>query len=412
LGGFLTIRVEQWNDAALADTAAMVCYGLLKAHLARSLGDADQTALHNDLLKGLPGLASAEPVTQLWALADRIRRQPALRALFTDSSAETILARLDDDDCREFKHAFTDYLERWGFRSSGELMLTTPTPQEDPLPVLRLLKSYVGSQAMSPQHQTRVQQRAREAATAALAAHLSPPGWRSVPLLSQASRFRLLLAATQGAIKLRERARMKQALLYTRLRHIALQLGARLTERGLLQQPDDIFLLTLPEVRSMVAGAAADLAPAIESRRQEQQAFSACTPPDRIVLGPGEQWQPDEADQHDEACAAPTKTLRGNGACGGAAAGEAAVVLDVAYADRVQDGQILVTRQTDPGWATVFFLVRGLVIERGGMLSHGAIIAREYGIPAVVGVPEATRLIRDGDRVRVDGDQGLVELNT
>ena len=69
------------------------------------------------------------------------------------------------------------------------------------------------------------------------------------------------------------------------------------------------------------------------------------------------------------------------------------------------------TRQTDPGWATVFFLVQGLVIERGGMLSHGAIIAREYGIPAVVGVPEATRLIRDGQQLRVDGDQGVVEVN-
>jgi pyruvate,water dikinase len=102
--------------------------------------------------------------------------------------------------------------------------------------------------------------------------------------------------------------------------------------------------------------------------------------------------------------------LRGVSACGGHAFGDAAVVLDVSEAGRVQAGQILVTRQTDPGWATVFFLVHGLVIERGGMLSHGAIIAREYGIPAVIGVADATRLIRDGDRLRVDGDLGLVEF--
>jgi pyruvate,water dikinase len=73
-------------------------------------------------------------------------------------------------------------------------------------------------------------------------------------------------------------------------------------------------------------------------------------------------------------------------------------------------GEILVTRQTDPGWAAVFFLTKGLVIERGGMLSHGAIIAREYGIPAVVGVNDATRRIRSGERIRVDGDNGVVEL--
>jgi pyruvate,water dikinase len=101
--------------------------------------------------------------------------------------------------------------------------------------------------------------------------------------------------------------------------------------------------------------------------------------------------------------------LRGSGACGGSAVGRAAVVLDVTQADALSTGTILVTRQTDPGWAAVFFLVQGLVVERGGMLSHGAIIAREYGIPAVVGVRDATRLIRDGDELRVDGDAGLVE---
>ena len=85
-------------------------------------------------------------------------------------------------------------------------------------------------------------------------------------------------------------------------------------------------------------------------------------------------------------------------------------MLEVTEADRVRAGDILVTRQTDPGWATVFFLIKGLVIERGGMLSHGAIIAREYGIPAVVGVPEATQHIRTGDRVRVDGDKGVIEF--
>jgi len=101
--------------------------------------------------------------------------------------------------------------------------------------------------------------------------------------------------------------------------------------------------------------------------------------------------------------------MYGSGACGGSVLGTAAVALDVQDADRLEPGRILVTRQTDPGWASVFFLVKGLVVERGGMLSHGAIIAREYGIPAVVGVAHATRLIRNGDTVRVDGDLGMVE---
>lgn len=409
--GFLTIRLTQWNDAALADTAAMVCYGLLKAQLARGLAASDHAGIHNDLLKGLPNLASAEPVTRLWALSRQIANDAELRTLLSSESAEQILNSLSGERCATFRHAFEDYLEKWGFRSSGELMLTAPTPQEDPRPLLRLLQAYVRASGTSPEELSRVQLREREAVTAKVAAQLSPARWwRWVPLASRASRFRILLAATQGAIKLRERARMKQALLYTRLRHIALNLGDRLVERELIGQREDIFLLTTAEARDIVADGATDLTNLIECRRRALQSFQAQQPPDRLALREGERWIPAAAAARDMNAEEPGRVLYGNGACGGSALGAAAVVLDVANADRLQAGQILVTRQTDPGWAAVFFLVRGLVIERGGMLSHGAIIAREYGIPAVVGVPGATRLIQNGDSVRVDGDQGLVEL--
>lgn len=102
--------------------------------------------------------------------------------------------------------------------------------------------------------------------------------------------------------------------------------------------------------------------------------------------------------------------MTGIGACGGRVTARAIVLSDVSESGRLTAGDILVTRQTDPGWAPVFFLVSGLVMERGGMLSHGAIIAREYGIPTVVGVHEATRRIRSGQTLSVDGDAGCVQL--
>jgi pyruvate,water dikinase len=105
-----------------------------------------------------------------------------------------------------------------------------------------------------------------------------------------------------------------------------------------------------------------------------------------------------------------TSELSGLGACGGIASGRATVLADVRDAHRLRPGDILVTRQTDPGWGPVFPLISGLVIERGGMLSHGAIIAREFGIPAVIGVCDATRRIADGQRVLVDGNRGTVRL--
>jgi pyruvate,water dikinase len=105
-------------------------------------------------------------------------------------------------------------------------------------------------------------------------------------------------------------------------------------------------------------------------------------------------------------------SLNGLGVCGGSATARAAVLNDVGEAHRLRPGDVLVTRQTDPGWGAVFPLISGLVMERGGMLSHGAIIAREFGIPSVVGIADATRAIPHGSRIHVDGDRGTVLIVT
>lgn len=402
---FLRIRQDQWTDAALADVAAMVTYALLEQTLARLPG---RQAAHNDLLKGLPGLASAAPVEALWRLGRRITADPALASLFR-SEPENIRARLDDAQLADFKAALDDYLERLGFRYSAELMLTRPTPAEDPLPVLRLLQRYAAETGPGPSVISARQAEDRARVTDAIARELTPhPLWRRCPL-SGAGRFRLLLRLTQGAIRLRERARMKQALLYTRLRHVVLAAGQCLAAEGLLDDPADVFHLTIDDLLPLLTGGAhtpTATAGIAAARRAAMAESGDPPPPDRLVLADGARFIA-TSDQGEDGA---EDALAGLVACGGSAEGPAVVVLDVAEAGRIKAGDILVTRQTDPGWAAVFFLVEGLVIERGGMLSHGAIIAREYGIPAVVGVEGATRRIADGARVRVDGMHGRVEL--
>ncbi len=411
LRAFLDLRLDRWTDAALADTAAMVCYGVLKALAGRWLAGRDQRQLQNDLLQGLPGLASAAPVEKLWALAQRARTDSAALAVLRTRPPERVLDALQAPECAGFRAALDEYLERWGFRYSGELMLTQPTPVEDPVPVVRLLQTYLREDRTGPAEISAGRARAREVATAGIAAALTPSALlRRLPLPTRAACFRRVLAATQGAIRLRERARMKQALLYTRLRLVALSLGDRLVARGVLAARDDVFFLPIDEAIALADGAPApvDLREAIAARRAGLHECASLNPPDVLVLAPGEAWTPgiDTPPAADRDRGAP---LKGSGACGGTAVGPAAVVVDVTQADSLAAGTILVTRQTDPGWAAVFFLVKGLVVERGGMLSHGAIIAREYGIPAVVGVAGATQLIRDGDELRVDGDAGVVE---
>jgi pyruvate,water dikinase len=410
LRGFLEIRLNRWNDAALADVAAMVCYGLLKLVLSRWFGS-ENSSLHNDLLKGLPGLASARPVAELWRLSRVVREDPVLLGLFLGEGPETLLAHLEKPSWRRFREQLDRYLDEWGYRYSRELMLTCPTPQEDPIPVIRVLQSYVREMGRGPEAIREVQALDRVLTTDSCAARLTAwPIWRHSPF-SRAGRFRLLLRATQGSIGLRERVRMKQALLYTRLRHVMLRIGETLVRQGQLKSREDVFFITVGEVQSLLAGTAMlpdMISKLVALRRGEQAEIEVAIPPDSFVLPWGEHWQPET--NTPDGNPSGTSTLRGTGACGGIAEGQAAVVLDVTEADRVRTGDILVTRQTDPGWAVVFFLIKGLVIERGGMLSHGAIIAREYGIPAVVGAREATRRIQVGDRLRVDGDRGIVEL--
>jgi pyruvate,water dikinase len=156
----------------------------------------------------------------------------------------------------------------------------------------------------------------------------------------------------------------------------------------------------------------------IELRKNEHDNFHKIVPPDTIHVTYGDYFLthhtfniPSSGEILPTMSNEPTAALLlGTSACAGVATGRAMVLAHAAEGDRLSHGDILVTRQTDPGWASVFFMVRGLVIERGGMLSHGAIIAREYGIPAVVGVSKATALIRSGQIVCVDGNVGSIGI--
>jgi pyruvate,water dikinase len=410
LDGFLHIRLEQWNDAGLADAAAMVCYAALGRVLAGAVEQADADRLQNDLLKGLPGLASARPVAELWKLSREVLADETLAELFRTHDARRVEELTRAPRWQAFRVRFDDYLAIWGVRYSRELMLTSPTPREDPAPMIGILQSYLRDTGPGPEAISAAQARSRLEATLAMARRLSPhAGLRALPF-SRAGRMCLVLRATQGAIRLRERARMKQALLYTRLRHVMLRIGEILAERGCLANRDDVFLLTVDELRPLIAQDARTdgIRDRIAARREEHAASFAMQPPDSLTLPRTAAWRADSpraARPRSEA-----RTLHGTSACGGAFEGAANVIEDVSLIGALRAGEILVTRQTDPGWAAVFFMVKGLVIERGGMLSHGAIIAREYGIPAVVGVNEAMRRIRSGERIRVDGDHGVVEL--
>jgi pyruvate,water dikinase len=229
--------------------------------------------------------------------------------------------------------------------------------------------------------------------------------------VAYSSLVRLLLPWTHAAIRYRERVRLKQALLYSRCRRIALTLGQALMGRGLLASVDDVFFLTADELIEIASGGS--MLPEatraiVAARRAEHVRVSAMNPPDTFALDESEHFVPSTASS--PPCESDSDAMRGTPACGGRARGRATVLASTTEAERLSRGDVLVTRQTDPGWGPVFFLISGLVIERGGMLSHGAIIAREFGIPCVVGVKRAMERIADGATIDVNGDTGAVHV--
>jgi pyruvate,water dikinase len=344
-----------------------------------------------------------------------IRADERLQALFAAESARDVLHAIRHDArFATFRGAFEEFLDEWGFRSSAELMLTVPTLQEDPLPAIELLRQYATMDGESPAVGVARQSVERRAETSRLLRQLA----RRSP--ARAAIVWLLVRWTQRAVVYRERARLKQALLYTRCRSLALAIGDRAVQAGMLRRRDDIFMLSCHEIDELGTGRAMfpyRVHEMVDLRVREHALLAAMRPPDTVRLPESEYLRleatAEPAPAHENTRASQRASiLRGTGACGGHAEAHAAVVSDVRQANRLERGDVLVTRQTDPGWAPVFCLISGLVIERGGMLSHGAILAREFGLPCIVGVTNATLRIPHGSHVTVDGDVGICTVNT
>lgn len=408
LRAILDIRVNRWLDASLADCAAAITYRSLQAMLRQQ--KQEDPSRHHVLLEGLD-VAGAWSLRALWQLAQSLSsRQDACAALTRAlSHSPTDFAVFYDALDPQSRYLVDEWLDRYGFRGSGELLLTEPSLAERPERLLPLLHRYVEAalegQDASPGATFERQKAGREMMTARYRAAFLPP---LRPL------FDKLVFATQESVKFRERARFRQALLYSRLRSVTLACGRALTQLGTIENVEDVFFFTFDELLLFLTKDASGQAEArslIQKRRDEYTSQSKLEMPDVFTLLAGHTVSAkDFPATHSEIKPVGNENmLTGVPASAGVIQGRAAVLEGLADADRLQRGDVLVARQTDPGWAPLFFLVKGLVLERGGMLSHGSILARELGIPSVVGVNRATARIQHGSQIIVDGDAGHVQ---
>ena len=334
------------------------------------------------------------------ALGEIARTHPAVAAAIRDDRFEEI-SDLDGGDV--FMDAFDALIDRYGWRAESWTDLLTPTWAEDPAVPLARVVRYLDE----PQHTAQaahvrsaeVRQRAIEDALARLTDG------------EQRATFEALVEEVSWVTRTREGARAVAAHASGVLRKPLSELGRRWAARELLDDANDAVMLHVDELRRLAQGELPDARALVAERRSLLAQQEAMHPP-RILGAP-----PDAAQEADRerawgtAVAASDGMLGGTAASGGQVRGVARVITSLAQGDRLAPGEILVCRSTAPPWTPLLAVAGAVVTNIGGVLSHSAIVAREYAIPAVVGAADATELIPDGAEVTVDGDAGLVTIH-
>ena len=344
------------------------------------------------VLRGLPHNPTTEMDLALWNIARAARDDPASRDALTARTADELSAQYRAGALPPLlQRQMTSFLERYGHRAIAEFDLGVKRWSEDPAHLLGAIANYLRlkDDALAPDAQFARGAREAEAMIKTLSSRVHGP--RRIVL-------RFLLSRVRRLGGLREQPKFQVMRIFALGHALIAPVGVELAARGLLETADDVFFLTLPDLRSAIAGD--DLRKTVADRRAMYRREKGRRHIPRVLLSDG-------TDVEAEAPAATDSGIRGTPASPGVARGIARVILSPVGA-RLEPGEVLVAPSTDPGWTPLFLTAGALVMEMGGMMSHGAVVAREYGIPAVVGVPDATGRIATGDHDTVDGSAGTI----
>jgi pyruvate,water dikinase len=398
--------LERYSISVVNDAFVQQMYALLGKLMTRwDLGDMTR---RNDLFTGGGSMESVRPVESLIRLAQRIRSEPELAALFADSTPEVTWDRLQREPrFASFLAEVRRHFEEYGDRTFQELKLETPPADEVPELIIGLLRNYAapsdGTETRTLESLSRSVERRRAAEAAVDAALSGHPIRRAV--------FARVLARTRRMVDHRENLRLMRSRAFGMVKRIVRALGQRLARAGLISEPQDVFYLSIEEAFGAVRGTSVtrDLRTLVTMRRAEYDGYKDRPLPSRvtargIVLASVARSAGQAAGPRP-----PATELHGIGCSAGQVRARARVVRTPEHHLNIR-GEILVAPMTDPGWVFLMVPAAGLIVERGSILSHTAIIGRELGIPTVVGVADATSVIADGQLLEIDGAAGTVRI--
>ncbi|GAA3221221.1 phosphoenolpyruvate synthase [Pseudonocardia petroleophila] len=384
-------------DSTQVIMAGMQASWWLDDHLREWLGE---TNAADTLTQSVPHNVTSEMGLALLDVADAVRPHPDVVAFLQDVEDDDFLDRMDGlAGGPEARAAIEGYLDRYGARCVGEIDITRPRWSERPTTLLPVLLTDVRNAAAGdgPRRFEQGRQEAQAKEREVLERlHALPDG------AAKAADTKRMIDRVRTFAGYREYPKFGMVRRYALYKRALLAEAGRLVRAGVLDDVEDVFFLRLQELHDVVRTQQADLG-LVRRRREEFRSYRALTPP-RVLTSEGEAVA--GAYRRTDL---PAGALAGLPVSVGTVEGRARVVLDLADAD-LEPGDILVTAYTDPSWSPLFVAIAGLVTEVGGRMTHGAVVAREYGLPAVVGVEHATRLIEDGQRIRVDGTAGHVEV--
>lgn len=354
-----------WDITLVNDLYTFIHTGLLKYFLKKKYDDADDKA--NEFLSGISNIESLKPVRAMIDLAYCAK----------DLSEE------------EFGKRMNDYIRQYGDRNLEELKLESPTFRTDPTLLVKKINEYREDEAKLEE------------------IHKSIMSDEKRSFKGESRIVRKLAARCSVGISNREISRLNRSRIFGMVREVILSLGRNFRNSGLLEDEHDIFYLTLDEVFAMTEEPF-DASARIEQRKKEYDVFRLLPSFSRLVFEK-ESFSKHHVSVNSHRMHIETGVMQGVPCSGGVAEGEALVVEDISMLDDSKN-KILVTKMTDPGWVFYLASAKGVISQKGSMLSHTAIISREIGIPSIVGVADVMDMIKTGDIVRMDGSSGRIEI--
>ncbi len=393
----------QWHAPIINDFLCMVHYGIFKKFTDKWLSHLGQS-FHNDLLAGNGNLESAEPTKVLITMSGYIDSRKELKDIIINTDSDKCLEAINQSDFQDFYKMVIDYIDRFGFRCMSEMKLEQKDLTLDPSLLFTFLKNLVNAGQTDLEVYEKREKEIKEKAEALLGKNIS--GIKKII-------YNWSLKHARKAVMNRENTRFCRTRVYGIVRRMFYGIGEDYANKMIIDCPDDIFYLSLDELKGSFEGTntITNIKKVIQLRKEEYETYADIEPDSRFHTRGPVYWRNRHTPPPVEIDLSELKEneLKGLPCCPGIIEGTVKVILSPED-DLTLNGEILVTHRTDPGWIPLYPSAKALLVERGGLLSHSAIVAREMGLPTIVSIAELTKRLKTGDKIRMNGESGLIEI--